>query len=104
MVCLKGSVFNRCQDVLSLQVGIVLEDFLERSPRPEEFQDVRYAHSLSANARTPPALAFVNGNSSEPFWRHIAASVMTQIRPFRFQHTSFTRKCHWFLTKARWKR
>ncbi len=56
MVCLMRSVFDGCQDVLTLQVRIVLEDLIERSPRPEEFQDVRYANSHSANAGTPPHL------------------------------------------------
>ena len=100
MVCLKGSVFNRCQDVLSLQVGIVPEDLLERSPRPEEFQDVGYTNPHPANAGAPPALAFLNGDSLEPFWGHIAASVRNHSRAFRFQHTSFAGECHWFVTKA----
>ena len=73
MVGLMRSVFDRCQDVLSLQVRIVLEDLIERGPRPEEFQDVRYANPHSANARTPPTLAFVNGDSLEPFCGHIAS-------------------------------
>ena len=71
MVCLMGSVLDGCQDVLSLQVRIVLEDLIEGGPRPEEFQDVRYANSHPANARTPPTLAFVNCDSLQPFCGHI---------------------------------
>ena len=101
MVGLMRSVFDCCQDVLSLQVRIVLEDLIKRGPRPEEFQDVRYANPHSANAGAPPALAFVNGDSLEPFWGHNAASVRNHSRAFRFQHTSFAGECHWFLTKVR---
>lgn len=51
MVGLAGRVLNRSRDVLTLQEGIVLQDFLEGSAGTAQLQQTGRAESRLANAR-----------------------------------------------------
>ena len=63
VVDLARGVLDRGENVLALKKRVILEDFLERSPCSQQFQHVRDADALAANAGTSPALAFFNRDS-----------------------------------------
>ena len=63
MVGLPGGVCNGRENVLTFKKSVIPENLLNRSARPEQFEHVRYAHSLAANARLPTALSGFRGDS-----------------------------------------
>jgi len=65
-----GGVVEDSQDVFALQKGIVRQDFLERSTGAKQFENVGNRDALTTNARTSPALAWVNGYSLKAFQAH----------------------------------
>ena len=65
MICLMSRVFERRENVLLFQIGIIREDLLERRSGAQQFQHVGYAHSQPANAGTPAALGIINGDPAQ---------------------------------------
>jgi hypothetical protein len=67
MISLISGVVNGSENVLALQRRIVGEDFLKRSSRSEQFQDIGNADALATNARTAPAFALFYGDPTKTF-------------------------------------
>lgn len=70
MVCLVRGVVEGGEDVFTLEKRVVREDFFEGSPGAEEFEYIRNANAMSANAGTTAALAGFDGDAIESFQIH----------------------------------
>jgi hypothetical protein len=70
MVRLVGGVVECGEDVFTLEKWVVGENFFKGSASAEEFEDIRNANTVSANARTPAALAGFDRDSIESFQIH----------------------------------
>lgn len=57
LVRLAGCVFNGCQNIFTLQEGIILRNFPKRRPGAQQLRDIRHAHSFAANAGPTTAFA-----------------------------------------------
>jgi len=55
MVCLAGSKLQRGGDVISLEVGIIMEDILTRGATCKQLQDVRNPHAKPPYTGPSPA-------------------------------------------------
>ena len=56
-------IFKRCQNVVFVELRVVLKDFLTRSPRAEQAQNIGDTDTQAANAWSPAAFAGFDGNS-----------------------------------------
>src|ERR1700693_2081259 len=65
-------VVNGGEDVLALQEGVIVQDFIEGGPGGQKLQHVGDANALSANAGTAPTLALFDCNSLEALQIHIS--------------------------------
>jgi hypothetical protein len=65
-----GGVVQSREDVFALQERVIRQDLLERGSRPEQFEHIRYADPLPANAGSAPALAGFYRDSIETFQIH----------------------------------
>ena len=65
MVRLGSGIFNRCQNVVFFEEGIVLKNFLMRSPCAKQTQNISDPDAQAANARVPAAFAGFDGDSIE---------------------------------------
>jgi hypothetical protein len=65
MVRLGCGIFKRCQNVVFLEEGIVLKNFLMGSTRTEQAQYIRDTDAQAANAWATTALAGFDGDSIE---------------------------------------
>jgi len=70
VVSLVRGVVDCSQDVFALKEGVILQDFIERSPGTEKLEQIGDAKALAANAGTAPALAFLDRNSAESLQIH----------------------------------
>ena len=70
MVHLAGRVFDRCKNILPLEERVVFKDFLKGCSCAEEVENIRDAEALAPNARTPPALARLDGDTLKQFGFH----------------------------------
>ncbi len=65
MISLMSSVVQSSQNVFPLQKCVILQNLFERSARAKQLENVGNSHTLTANARTPSALARFHGDSLE---------------------------------------
>ena len=63
MVRLARRLLNRCQNVITLKIGIVLQDLLVRRPSTKELQNVGNANPHAPNGRAAAAFPRLNGDS-----------------------------------------
>ena len=70
MVRLVGRILNSCQNVLTLKIGIVLQDLLVRCPSTEELQNVSNANPHAPNAGAAAAFPRLNGDSFQKVGLH----------------------------------
>ena len=70
MICLPGGVSDGGKNVITLQERIILEYLFKRGSGAEEFENVRDADALAADAWTPTALAFLDGYALKKFQIH----------------------------------
>jgi hypothetical protein len=65
-----GGVVQNRKNVFALEEWVILENFLERGARAEQFQHIRNTDALAANARTTPALPGFDRDSIQAFEIH----------------------------------
>ena len=70
MVRLVGRILNCCQDVITLKIGIVLQNLLVRRPGAQELQNVCNANSHAPNAGATAAFPRLNGDSFQKVGLH----------------------------------
>jgi hypothetical protein len=69
-----------CQNVFALKRRIIVEDFFERSSARDEFENIRHANPLAANAGAPSALACLDSDPAQPFSTHITTLLSIDAR------------------------
>jgi hypothetical protein len=79
-----GRIFQGRENVLSLQEGVVRQDFLKRSSSAQQCENIANAQPEAANTRPPAAFTSFHSNSIEPFEIHEFARNLT-IRKFPFR-------------------
>ena len=70
MVGLMCGILNGRKNVFALKRRIIRQNFLERRPVGDQFQNIRHTNPLTPNTRTPPALPCLDRNPPQPFWIH----------------------------------
>jgi len=70
MVGLMCRVFDRGDDVFLLKRRVIRQDFLERSARRQELEDVGHANAQAANARSAAAFPLFHRNPFQPVVVH----------------------------------
>jgi hypothetical protein len=75
VVCLVGRILNGCQNVITLKIGIVLQNLLVRRPGTEELQNVGNANSHAPDAGASAALPSLNRDSFQKVGLHRASTL-----------------------------
>lgn len=70
MACLRRCVLVAGTNVLRLQKFIFRENFLFRRSCGQKVEDILDAQPVAPNARTPPALASLDGNTIKEIFAH----------------------------------
>ena len=74
MIGLGCCISKRCQNVVFFELRIVLKNFLMRSPRAEQAQNIGDTDTQAANAWPPAAFAGFDGNPIKQTGSHNSAN------------------------------
>lgn len=70
MISLASGIFDRSQDVLSLEIRIVLQNLVNCGAGAKQIEDIRYTNPHATNARPPAALRIIDRDPTEAIFRH----------------------------------